>query len=105
MGSLVGAFTSFVTTYANQRNQYRRDFIAKQFAQREALYSEFLNEAARLQVESLDSQMEKASRLVNSGCKAHHRKNCGIVQAPQYDSRGDSQGGLLGHGGPLERVW
>ena len=64
MGSLVGAFTSFVTTYANQRNQYRRDFISKQFVQREALYSEFINEAARLQVESLDRQMEKASALV-----------------------------------------
>ena len=59
MGSLVGAFTSFVTTYANQRSQYRRDFISKQFTQREALYSEFINEAARLQIESLDRQMRK----------------------------------------------
>jgi hypothetical protein len=43
MGSLVGAFTSFVTTYANQRAQYRRDFLSKQFAQRENLYSEFIH--------------------------------------------------------------
>jgi len=64
MGSLVGAFTSFVTTYANQRSQYKRDFLSKQFAKRETLYSEFINEAARLQVESLDRQMEKASALV-----------------------------------------
>ena len=64
MGSLVGGFTSFVTTYANQRHQYRRDFLSKQFAQRETLYSEFINEAARLSIESLDRQMEKASGLV-----------------------------------------
>ena len=64
MGSLVGAFTSFVTTYANQRSQYKRDFLSKQFAKRETLYSEFINEAARLTVESLDRQMEKASALV-----------------------------------------
>jgi hypothetical protein len=64
MGSLVGGFTSFVTTYTNQRYQYRRDFLSKQFTQRETLYSEFINEAARLLVESLDSQMEKASGLV-----------------------------------------
>src|SRR5262249_25751326 len=51
MGSLVGAFTSFVTTYANQRAQYRRDFLSKQFAQRENLNSEFINEAARLMAE------------------------------------------------------
>jgi hypothetical protein len=61
MGSLVGAFTSFVATYANERSRYRRDFLSRQFAQREALYSEFINEAARLQIESLDRQMEKAS--------------------------------------------
>ena len=64
MGSLVGGFTSFVTTYANQRNQNRRDFFSKQISQRETLYTEFINEAARLEVESLDSQMEKASGLV-----------------------------------------
>jgi hypothetical protein len=64
MGSLVGAFTSFVTTYANQRAQYRRDFLSRQFAQRETLYSEFINEAARLQVDSLDHQMEQPSTLV-----------------------------------------
>ena len=64
MGSLVGGFTSFLTTYANQRNQYRRDFLGKQFTKRETLYSEFINEAARLTIESLDSQMEKASGMV-----------------------------------------
>jgi hypothetical protein len=54
MGSLVGAFTSFVTTYANQRAQCRRDFLSRQFAQRETLYSEFINEAARLMADSLE---------------------------------------------------
>jgi hypothetical protein len=64
MGSLVGAFTSFVTTYANQRAQYRRDFLSKQFAQRENLYSEFINEAARLMADSLEQEMVKPSTLV-----------------------------------------
>lgn len=64
MGSLVGAFTSFVTTYANQRNQYRRDFLSRQFAQREALYSEFINEAARLMADSLEQETLKPSILV-----------------------------------------
>ena len=64
MGSLVGAFTSFVTTYVHQRAQYRRDFLSKQFAQRENLYSEFINEAARLMVDSLEQEMVKPSTLV-----------------------------------------
>jgi hypothetical protein len=64
MGSLVGAFTSIVTTYANQRAQYRRDFLSKQFAQRENLYSEFINEPARLMTDSLEQEMVKPSTLV-----------------------------------------
>jgi hypothetical protein len=64
MGSLVGAFTSFVTTYANQRAQYRRDFLSKQFAQREILYSEFINEAARLEADSLEKEIANPSTLI-----------------------------------------
>jgi hypothetical protein len=77
MDSLVGAFTSFVTTYANQRSQYKRDFLSKQFAQRETLYAEFINEAARLEIESLDRQM---------------------------DSRRNSQGGLFGYRRSFEGI-
>jgi hypothetical protein len=47
-----------------RRAQYRRDFLSKQFARCETLCSEFINEAARLHVESLDRQIEKASGLV-----------------------------------------
>jgi hypothetical protein len=64
MGSLVGGLTSFLTTYANQRAQYRRDFLSRQFAQRENLYSEFINEAARLQADSLEHELVKPSTLV-----------------------------------------
>ena len=64
MGSLVGGFTSFLTTYASQRVQYRRDFLGKQFAQRENLYSEFINEAARLQIDSLEQELVKPGTLV-----------------------------------------
>jgi hypothetical protein len=65
MGSLVGGLTSFLTTLANQRAQYRRDFLSKQLAQRENLYSEFINEAARLQIDSLEQEMVKPSTLVS----------------------------------------
>lgn len=64
MGSLVGELTSFLTTYTKKRAQYRRDFLSKQFAQRENLYSEFIKEAARLQVDSLEQEEVKPSTLV-----------------------------------------
>ena len=64
MGSLAGGCTSFVTTQANQRNQYRRDFLTHNSLNAKPFILEFMNEAARLLVESLDGQMEKASGLV-----------------------------------------
>src|SRR5258708_6019857 len=64
MGSLVGAYPSCVTTYANQRAQYKRDFRGRQFSQSETLYAEFINEAARLTIDSLEHQMENPSSLV-----------------------------------------
>jgi hypothetical protein len=111
MGSLVGAFTSFVTTYANQRAQYKRDFLSRQFAQRETLYSEFINEAARLQVDSLEHQMEQPGTLVVIYALANRIRLNGsdeVVEAatkaiqtivesyktPRHDSRTAQQGGL-----------
>jgi hypothetical protein len=64
MGSLVGGVTSFLATYTNQRAQFRRDFLSRQFAQRESLYFEFINEAARLQIDSLEQELVKPSTLV-----------------------------------------
>ena len=64
MGSLVGALTSVLTTYVSQRNQSRRDFLNKQFAQRQTLYYEFINEASRLFADSLQHQFEKTESLV-----------------------------------------
>jgi len=48
----------------NQPAQYRRDFLSRQFAQRENLYSEFINEAAPLQVDSLEQELVEPSTLV-----------------------------------------
>jgi hypothetical protein len=54
---------SFSTFFRVSSGRYRRDFLSKQFALRESLYSDFINEAARLQIESLDHQMEKVGAL------------------------------------------
>jgi hypothetical protein len=56
--------TSFLTIYVNERNQSRRDFLNKQFAQRETLYSDFINEAARLFADSREHHFERIDTLV-----------------------------------------
>ena len=53
MGSAVGGLASFATTYFTQRNQTHRDLISREAAHREELYSEFVNEATNLYIDSL----------------------------------------------------
>ena len=59
-GSLVGALGSAIGTWITARHQDRRDLLGKQFARREALYSDFIGESARLLV---DAMQHNASEL------------------------------------------
>jgi hypothetical protein len=53
-GSLVGALGSAVGTWITQRHQDRRDLLGKQIVRREALYSDFIAESARLLVDAME---------------------------------------------------
>src|SRR5215475_1650238 len=59
-GSLVGATGSVVGTWISVRHQDRRDLLEMQIARREALYSDFIGESARLMV---DAKQHSASDL------------------------------------------
>src|SRR6266508_4023065 len=63
-GSVVGGLASFLTTFFTQRNQAHRDFLSRDVAQREELYSQFIKEAANLYVDSLDKTLEKPASLI-----------------------------------------
>ena len=52
-GSLVGAFGSAVGTWITARHQDRRVLLANQIARREALYSDFIGESARLLLDAM----------------------------------------------------
>jgi len=52
-GSLVGAFGSAVGTWITARHQDRRVLLANQIARREALYSDFIGESARLMLDAM----------------------------------------------------
>ena len=53
-GSFVGALGSAAGTWITQKHQDRRDLIGKQIVRREALYSDFIAESARLLVDALE---------------------------------------------------
>lgn len=63
-GSLVGATGSVVGTWISVRHQDRRDLVAMQIARREALYSDFIGESARLLVDAMQHDSSDLQTLL-----------------------------------------
>jgi hypothetical protein len=63
-GSLVGALSSAVGTSIVQKHQDRRDLVAKMIVRREALYSDFIAESARLLVDASQQNVGDPQKLI-----------------------------------------
>ena len=63
-GSVVGALSSTVIAWFGQRQRDRRELAAHTLSQLDQLYSEFINESARLLVDALQHSLEDPSTLV-----------------------------------------
>ena len=63
-GSLVGALGSAIGTWITARHQDRRDLLGKQIARREALYSDFIGESARLLVDAMEHNTSDLQKLL-----------------------------------------
>ena len=63
-GSIVGALGSLAASWITQRHQGRRDLLAKKIVHREALYSGFINETARLLVDALEHKFNDPKNLI-----------------------------------------
>ena len=63
-GSIVGALGSVVGTWITTRHQDLRDLLAKQIVRREALYSDFITESARLLVDALGHNTSDPQKLI-----------------------------------------
>ena len=62
LGTTVGGLTTFLTTFLNQRYAMRRDILAKDVANREQLYSEFLKEVGNLYFDSINRTLDDLSQ-------------------------------------------
>ena len=58
LGTTVGGLSTFATTFLNQRYAMRRDILAKDVANREQLYSEFLKEVGNLYLDSVNRTLD-----------------------------------------------
>lgn len=63
LGSLVGALASLASTWSTLKYQGRRDNLARQITRREALYSSFVNEAARMYSDALVRTLENPQSM------------------------------------------
>jgi hypothetical protein len=63
-GSVIGALTSTVSAWISQRQRERRELVAKKVSQLEQLYSDLINESARLLVDAVQHSLEDPSTLV-----------------------------------------
>ena len=63
-GSIVGALSSTASALIVQRHRERRERVANKVSQLEQLYSDFINESARLLVDAVQHSLEDPSTLV-----------------------------------------
>jgi len=63
-GSFVGALGSVVGTWITQRHQDRRDLVAKTIIRREALYSDFIEETARMLIDALEHNISDPEKFI-----------------------------------------
>jgi hypothetical protein len=63
-GSIVGALGSVVGTWITTRHQDLRDLLAKKIVHREALYSDFITESARLLVDAMEHNTSDPQKLI-----------------------------------------
>ena len=62
LGMTVGGLSTFATTSLKQRYAIRRDILAKNVANREHLYSEFLKEVGNLYFDSVNRTLDDTSQ-------------------------------------------
>ena len=65
-GSAIGALSSLATTWLTQNAQNRLAYLNQKRTKREALYTEFIDEASRLFLDALSHEMGDLSKMVPS---------------------------------------
>jgi hypothetical protein len=63
-GSLVGAMGSSLSSWIAQRQEGRRDLLAKKIFHREQLYADFIRESAKLVVDAAQNEFEDPKSLI-----------------------------------------
>jgi hypothetical protein len=63
-GSLVGAMASSLSSWIAQRQEGRRDLLAKKIFHREQLYADFIRESAKAAVDAAQNEFKDPLRMI-----------------------------------------
>jgi hypothetical protein len=63
-GSIIGALSSTLSAWLAQRHRERREVVAKKIAHLEQLYTDFINESARLLFDAMQHSLENPGTVV-----------------------------------------
>jgi len=64
MGSLIGGFTSFATTWLSQRQSAKAQWLRDEVSKRETLYQDFIDEAAQRLADAIENSITDRSQIV-----------------------------------------
>ena len=64
IGSLIGGFTSFATTWLSQRQSSRVQWVRDEVSKREALYCDFIDEAANRLADAVENNINDRAQIV-----------------------------------------
>lgn len=64
MGSLIGGFTSFATTWLSQRQSAKAQWLRDEVSKREVLYQDFIEEAAQRLADAIENSITDRSQIV-----------------------------------------
>ncbi len=59
MGATVGGFVSLASNWLNDRGRHRRDILQREIVKRETAYSEFIDHASKLYIESATHNVDQ----------------------------------------------
>jgi len=64
LGSLIGGFTSFATTWLSQRQSSKTQWLRDEMSKREALYTDFIDEAAQRLADAVENNINDRAQIV-----------------------------------------
>ena len=64
LGSLIGGFTSFATTWLSQRQSAKAQWLRDEVSKREKLYQDFIDEAAQRLADAVENNINDQAQVV-----------------------------------------